>query len=92
MLTLSLFWFLLGSIVGLLANAARLRPASWQHLGWVRMAGVGAIMALAGGWLGVLLLGRYFASSMALWIAVAGSALLPWTMSKVAMKRWLCRK
>jgi len=41
------------------------------------MMGIGAIVALCGGWLGMWLLGKYFATAMVLWIAIAGVVVLP---------------
>ncbi len=78
MLILSLLWLLVGILVGLLANAARLQPASWGRQRWLVIPGIGALSALIGGWLCVLLLGRYIATPMALWIAVFGVVLVPW--------------
>ena len=81
MLALSLFWFVLGILIGALANAARLRPSSWDRQGWLLMLGVGALAALLGGWLGVLLLERNVATAMALWVAVLGVT-LPWLVTR----------
>ncbi len=81
MLALSLFWFALGILIGALANAARLRPSSWDRQGWLLMLGVGALAALLGGWLGVLLLERNVATAMALWVAVFGVT-LPWLVKR----------
>ncbi len=81
MLALSLFWFVLGILIGALANAARLRPSSWDRHGWLLMLGVGALAALLGGWLGVLLLERNLATAMALWVAVFGVT-LPWLLTR----------
>jgi uncharacterized membrane protein YeaQ/YmgE (transglycosylase-associated protein family) len=79
MLALSLFWLLIGIIVGTLANAARLRPATWkcQPRGWPMMLSIGALSALVGGWIGVLLIGKYFATGSALWVAVLGVVVVP---------------
>ncbi len=70
MMLLSLFWLLLGIIVGLVALGAALN-ASWRGR-WYVVLVIGALAALCGGWLGTLLLGRYFATAMALWVAVVG--------------------
>lgn len=83
MLLLSLFWLLGGVLIGLVACCARLCPPTWQRSGWLRMLMVGAISALGGGWLGVLLLGNFFATAMALWIAVAGVVLIPQGVSRL---------
>jgi uncharacterized membrane protein YeaQ/YmgE (transglycosylase-associated protein family) len=77
MLLLSLFWVLLGLLIGALANAAKLRPAAWGRSGWLGMLGLGALVAVLGGWLGTWVLGTLFATATALWIAVLGVALLP---------------
>jgi uncharacterized membrane protein YeaQ/YmgE (transglycosylase-associated protein family) len=77
MLLLSLFWMLLGLLIGALANAAKLRPAAWVRGGWLGMLGLGALVAVLGGWLGTWVLGTLFATATALWIAVLGVALLP---------------
>lgn len=83
LILLSLFWLLLGLLIAALANAAKLRPASWERLGWLYMLGLGALAALIGGWLGVLVLGRYFATGMALWVGVVGVTVVPWLMVRV---------
>jgi hypothetical protein len=77
MLILSLIWVALGLLIGALANAAKLRPAAWARGGRLRMLGLGALVALLGGWLGTWVLGALFATATALWIAVLGVALLP---------------
>ncbi len=74
---LALLWLGIGAIVGLIANAANLRPALWQTFGRMRMAVLGALVAFCGGWLGVLLLGRPFATMAALWIAVVSVVYTP---------------
>ena len=80
MFILSLFWLLMGVLIGALANVAKLRPASWSwgRRGWLVMPGIGALAALLGGWVGALLLGIYVATAVALWVAVIGVAVLPW--------------
>jgi len=81
MLVLSLFWVVLGILIGALANAAGLRPSSWNRQGRLLMLGVGALAALLGGWLGVLLLERNVATALALWVAVFGVT-LPWLLTR----------
>ncbi len=81
MLVLSSVWFVLGILIGALANAARLRPASWDRHGRLLMLGVGALAALLGGWFGVLLLERNVATALALWVAVFGVT-LPWLVTR----------
>jgi hypothetical protein len=77
MLILSLLWVVLGLLIGALANSAKLRPAAWDRGGRLGMLGLGALIALLGGWLGTWLLGSLFATATAIWIAVLGVALLP---------------
>ena len=77
MLILSLFWLLIGLLIGALANAAKLRPAAWVRGGRLGMLGLGTLVAVLGGWLGTWVLGTLFATATALWIAVLGVALLP---------------
>jgi hypothetical protein len=77
MVALSLAWVLLGLIVGLLGIAGRLWPASWQKRSWLILPAIGIVAALAGGWLGVLLLGHLLASAMALWVCVLCVGLVP---------------
>src|SRR6266702_4628147 len=81
MLVLSLFWFVLGILIGALANAARLRPSSWDRHWRPLMLGMGALAALLGVCLGVLLLERNVATAMALWVAVFGVT-LPWLVTR----------
>jgi hypothetical protein len=77
MLLLSLFWVVVGLLIGALANAAKLRPAAWVRGGRLGMLGLGALVAVLGGWLGTWVLGTLFATATALWIAVLGVSLLP---------------
>jgi uncharacterized membrane protein YeaQ/YmgE (transglycosylase-associated protein family) len=85
MLILSLFWLLLGILIGTLANATRLWPASqsWGRRRWLVMLAVGALAALFGGWLGALLLGKYVATAAALWVAVLGVVVVPWLSGRL---------
>ena len=76
MLILSFFWLLVGVLIGILANAAKLRPV-WIRGGRMGMLGFGALVALLGGWVGTLLFGTLFATATAIWITVLGVALLP---------------
>ena len=77
MFILMLIWLLIGMLVGLLATTARLQPPSWTRFAWLYMTGIGAATAWGGGLLGTFLVGRYFATAMALWIAVMGVVLIP---------------
>src|SRR5579864_2862024 len=134
MLILSLFWLLLGILIGALANAARLRALPYPQAGfqsprqgatrvpsltcppdrapclgdryphttpvptgqigslqkdlalgrgWLVMLAVGALAAFLGGWLGALLLGKYVATAVALWVAVLGVVVMPWLVAWV---------
>ncbi|MBA2682461.1 MAG: hypothetical protein H0U76_29225 [Ktedonobacteraceae bacterium] len=80
---LALLWLIIGAATGLIAHAASLRPASWQTFGWMRMAILGALVAFCSGWLGVFLLGRPFATMLALWVSVIGAVGIPWFLSRV---------
>ena len=70
MFILFLIWLGLGLLIGALALAARLRPASWGRRGWLWMLGLGILAAQVGGWLGTLLMGRLYGTPDALWVAV----------------------
>lgn len=77
MLFLSLLWLLIGLVVGSLAWLARCYPQSWQRFRWLRLLALGALVALAAGWLGVLLTERFFATALALWVTILCVAILP---------------
>ena len=77
MLILSLLWVGLGLLIGALANAARLRLSAWGRGGRLGLLGLGALVAVLGGWLGTWVLGALFATATALWSAALGVALLP---------------
>jgi len=47
------------------------------------MLGVGALAALLGGWLGVLLLERNIATAVVLWMAALGIT-LPWLVTRAS--------
>lgn len=81
MLLLALIWLLVGAVVGALALAARLRPASWGRWGWT-LPGVGALGGLLGGLLGTLVLSRLFGTPAALWVAVL-AVVLPWLVERL---------
>src|SRR5689334_21489511 len=87
MLALSCLWLLLGLLIGLLAVPAKLWPTSWRRRKWPAMLCIGALAAFCGGWLGTLLLGSFFASSIALWIAVLCVVVLPWLVVWAQQKR-----
>ncbi len=81
LILLCLLWLLLGVVIGLLATVAGAGAntdtihRSLQSVGW--MAGLGALAAFGGGWLGVWLVGRPLATAMALWIAIMCVLLAP---------------
>ncbi len=80
MLILSLVWLAGGVLVGGLANLAAIAPGVWwrsQLRSRWSMVGLGALAAVGGGWLGTLLLGRFFGSATAAWVAVLAVALVP---------------
>jgi uncharacterized membrane protein YeaQ/YmgE (transglycosylase-associated protein family) len=77
LLTLSLSWLFLGMLIGLLAYAAKWRPTRQDRHSWLILSIVGALTALLAGWLGVLLLGKFFATPTALWVTVLAVLLLP---------------
>ena len=87
MLILSLFWLVLGMLIGALALGARLLPAAWklneERRKRLVMLGLGAGAALLGGWLGTLIWGRLFGTPTALWVSVLVVALGPWLFTKL---------
>lgn len=79
MLLLSLFWLLIGVLIGILANAAKLWSVGWV---WSRCL-AGALAALAGGWLGVWVFGSLFGTATAVWIAVLAVMVVPCLIDSV---------
>lgn len=79
MLTLFLFWLLLGFIIGATANAASLQPQTWKRWcrGWFVLPAIGAVTALVGGWIGMLLIGEYLATGCALGVGVVAVVVIP---------------
>jgi len=78
MLTLSLVWVFAGTLIGTLASVARGRRTSRGRWGWLAAMGIGILAALLGGWLGTLVLGRYFGTATALWVAILVAAAVSW--------------
>jgi hypothetical protein len=78
MLALSLVWVLLGLLIASLALAARLRLARVARHGWAVLLLIGSLAALAGGWLGALIFGRFFGTATSAWVAVLAVVLVPW--------------
>ena len=77
MLFLSLLWLLIGLLIGELTWMARYYPSSWRRFGWLRLPVLGALIALCAGCLGVLLLGNFFSTWLALWLTIVGVMVLP---------------
>jgi hypothetical protein len=77
MLSLSLLWLLIGLFISSLAWVARCYPPSWQRFRWLRMLALGAVIALVAGWLGVPLIGQFFATALSLWVTIVGVVVLP---------------
>jgi hypothetical protein len=75
---LSLLWVLIGFLIGMLANGARLWPASWERRRWLYLPTVGMLLALLGGWLGTFLQGTLFATATAIWLTAAGVVMVAW--------------
>lgn len=76
MFLLSLLWIGIGMLIGMLANAAKLRRGDWGRYGWLMMPGLGGLLALLTGWLGTLILGKFFATPSAIWLTVLGVVLI----------------
>ena len=89
MFILSLIWLGLGLLIGALALAARLCPASWGRLGWLWMLVLGALAAQIGGWLGTLLMGRLYGTADALWVAALLVVVVPWLLARWRGQRGL---
>lgn len=88
MLALSALWLLIGTVIGLIANGGRLRPATWARWGWRALPATGAIAALLGGWLGTAVYGRLFGTPAALWVAIVGVSLGPWLIEWLRGREW----
>jgi hypothetical protein len=70
MLLLSLFWLLVGLLIGTLVIAAKLPLLAWFHDKGLILLGIAGLAALVGGWLGTLVLGSLFGTATAVWVAV----------------------
>ncbi len=85
MLVLSLVWIVVGTLLGALANGARvgLRARGFVGRGaTLGTLGIGTGAALLFGWLGVWLFGRPFGTPMALWGGALCVALVPWLLRR----------
>jgi hypothetical protein len=82
MLLLSLFWLLIGLLIGMLTIAAKLPSVAWVHNKRLSMPGIGALAALAGGWLGTWVFGSLFGTATAVWVAVVGTMVVPWLIKR----------
>ena len=74
---LALLWFLIGLLLGALANGARLRPLSWGKRGWLYMLGLGVIAALLCGWIATWVTGLQFATVTVLWVTALVVGVFP---------------
>ncbi|HLJ80730.1 MAG TPA: hypothetical protein VKT52_04520 [Ktedonobacterales bacterium] len=84
MLVLSLFWIILGVVLGALANGARWGLRARGFAGWratLCTLGIGAAGALLFGWLGVFVFGRPFGTPAALWGGILAAMLVPWLLA-----------
>ena len=93
MVQLSLIWVGLGMLVGLVAWGAwpkgeRVHAPANSLLSRVPVVVLvmfgGAVMALAGGWVGVLLDGQFLATGMALWVSIVGALVGLWGMKRLS--------
>lgn len=85
MLQLSLFWIVLGIVFCVLAQAARLGFSAHgmqRRQGWLATLAVGAVFALAGGWVGTWLLGRLYGTPTALWVGILAVVVVPWLWAR----------
>jgi hypothetical protein len=86
MLILSVAWFVLGALLGALANGARLGLRARGFTGWgatLGTLGIGAAGAVIFGWLSVLLFGRPFGTPASLWGGVLAAVLVPWLLARL---------
>ncbi len=83
---LLLLWLVLGAVIGCLTCLANLAPSAWRRLCWLALPLLGIVIALVAGWLGTLLVGKYLATAIVLWVTITGtvcfSRLLPWAVMK----------
>ena len=86
MFSLSILWMVLGLVIGALAVAARLGPTRSRPFNWRLLLLVGALAALAGGWFGTLLFGRFFGTATSVWIAVLAVVVIPWAAGRRAIR------
>jgi hypothetical protein len=82
MLFLSILWLVLGLVIGSIAVAARLGPTRSGLYDWRILLLIGSLAGLAGGWLGTLLLGRFFGTATSAWVAVLAAVLVPWVAGR----------
>ncbi len=76
-------WLLIGVIVGIIGNIANLQPTEWGYFGRLWLLCLSALSALLGGWLGMLLLGRYFSIIAVLCVVVMAIIIVPWLVVKI---------
>jgi hypothetical protein len=82
MIFLSILWLVLGLAIGALAVAARPGTTREGPYNWRIVLLIGALAGLAGGWLGTLLLGRFFGTATSAWVAVLAVVLIPWVSGR----------
>jgi uncharacterized membrane protein YeaQ/YmgE (transglycosylase-associated protein family) len=82
MFFLSILWLVLGLVIGALAIAARPDTSRSGLYDWRILLLIGALAGLAGGWLGTLLLGRFFGTATSAWVAVLAAVLIPWVAGR----------
>lgn len=89
-LVLILAWILLGLLAGTLAYAARWGFRAIGITGRTALLatlGLGVAAALLGAGLGWVIFGRFFATPMALWIAVVVASGGPWLVCRIQKRR-----
>ncbi|HLI51075.1 MAG TPA: hypothetical protein VKU87_04720 [Thermomicrobiaceae bacterium] len=63
-------WLVIGLVVGVIASFAELRLPLTGGKGWLLVIIEAVTAALVGGWLGSLVLSRYYSPATALWVAI----------------------
>jgi hypothetical protein len=83
---LVLLWLAFGLLAGALSNAARwglgAHSLGGRYAVWATL-GIGGGGALVGGALGWLILGRFFATPTALWVAMLTAGAGPWLAARL---------
>lgn len=80
MVLLSLVCFGLGLGMGLVSLAAHLQPATWiKRYRKTTLLVLAGLAGCLGGWTGVWLFGRLFATATSLWMAGLIVLIIPWS-------------